>query len=200
MEDKLQLLIDTIRQEGVGRAQAMADNILEEAEKEAAQIRQGAAKEAEALIQEARLEAERLRENTAAELQLAARQAKATLQEDIASLLATAAFSSPLQQVFNDKAFLQELIQRLAERWQESGGAALQVSPEAEPELWSFFSQKAKAQLQEGISLSPIPGLKPGFRIGPDGEQYVITFSEADFHAFFTHFLRPHTKALLFGE
>ena len=201
MEQKLQSLLEKIQQEGVDKGQEVANSLINDAEQKAEDIVAAAERRAEEIQKQAEQEAEELKRNVTSELKLSAQQTVEALQQRITHLVNTKATASPTQEAFQDKDFLKGIIQSLIEHWQkEVEGATLRLSPEREKELYDYFSARAQDSLKEGLTVKPDSKLSEGFRIGPADGSYVVSFTEADFQAFFADFLRPRTKELLYGE
>lgn len=201
MEAKLQSLLERIKQDGVDKGQAVANSLISDAEAEAAEILAQAKREAAEIRQRAESQAEELKRNVTSELQLSANQAIGALKQAITSLITTQAVEAPNREAFQDKDFLKGIISSMLENWQKSGQAsALYLSPEQESELYSYFTQRAEEDLRQGLTVKPVPKLSRGFRIGPADGSFLVSFTEEDFHTFFVDFLRPRTKALLYGE
>jgi V/A-type H+-transporting ATPase subunit E len=201
MEQKLQSLLEKIQQEGVDKGQQVANSLINEAEQKAEDIVSAAERRAEEIRKQAQQEAEELKRNVNSELKLSAQQMVEALQQRITQLVTVEATDGPTKEAFQDKDFLKGIIQSLVEQWQQDGkGANLHLSPEQEKELYDYFSARAQEKLKEGLTVKPDPKLSEGFRIGPADGSYVVSFTESDFQAFFADFLRPRTKALLYGE
>ena len=86
MENKLQELTSKIYQEGVARANEEADKIISEAKKEADELRNKSKKEAVQIIENAEKEAGELRKNVESEVKLSARQALASIKQQITEI------------------------------------------------------------------------------------------------------------------
>jgi V/A-type H+-transporting ATPase subunit E len=201
MEQKLQSLLEKIQQEGVEKGQEVANSLINDAEQKAQDIVAAAERRAEEIRKQAQQEAEELKRNVNSELKLSAEQMVEDLQQRITGLVTAKATEGPTQAAFQDKDFLKGIIQSLVEQWQKGGqGAALHLSPDREKELYEYFSARAQEQLKEGLTVKPGSKLSEGFRIGPADGSYVVSFTEADFQAFFADFLRPRTKELLYNE
>ncbi|HOH47375.1 MAG TPA: hypothetical protein PLX59_05995, partial [Candidatus Cloacimonadota bacterium] len=72
MSDQLQELLKKVYEEGVGKAEAEAGKLMDNAKQEAAKIKETAQKEADQILQKAKKEAEDLKKNTDSDLKLAA--------------------------------------------------------------------------------------------------------------------------------
>jgi len=201
MEQKLQSLLDKIKQEGVDKGQEVANSLINDAERKAEEIIAAAENRAEEIRKQAEQEAEELKRNVTSELKLSAEQAVSALKQRITQLVAARAVNPGTSNAFSDKDFLKGVIQSLVENWQSNGhGAALSLSPDREKELYDYFSAQAQDGLKESLTVKPNHKLSQGFRIGPKDGSYVVSFTEEDFQVFFADFLRPRTEELLYGN
>jgi V/A-type H+-transporting ATPase subunit E len=204
MEKKLQALLDKVYEEGVAKGQEVASAVIKDAERKAAKIREEAERDAAELRKRAQDDAEELKRNVASELKLSAEQALSALKQQISGLITSKAISEPIGQAFSDEAFLKDMILTLTKKWgpSENGSADLAVllPPDQQEALQKYFSSKSKEVLDHGFRIDIDPQLEKGFRIGPADGSYVISFTDKDFETFFMDYLRPRTKALLFGE
>lgn len=204
MEHKVQELLEKIYEEGVAKGQEVAATVVRDAEREARRILEEAHKEADDARKQARAEAEELKQNVASELRLAAGQSISVLRQKISQLITAKAVSEPARQSFSDKEFIQHIIEALIRNWQagQSGqeGLSLLLPDKERDELGKYFSAKAREALDGGLLVNFDNKLENGFRIGPADGRYVISFTEKDFETFFMDYLRPKTKALLYGS
>ncbi len=204
MEQKLQELLDKVYTEGVAKGQEVANTMVRDAERKAARIVEEAEKEAGEIRQQAQDEAEELKRNVASELRLSASQAMNALKQRVSHIIVTKAISEPLQEAFSDERFLKSIIETLIRNWnpgQDSRGGLALLLPEKEEEaLGRYFDEKAREILNGSLQVTFDNRLEKGFRIGPADGSYLISFTDKDFEAFFKEYLRPRTKALLYGE
>ena len=204
MEQKLQELLDKVYNEGVAKGQEVADAIVSDAGRQAEHLLAEARKEAAAIRHAAQEEAEELKRNVASELRLSANQLLGALQQKISGLIIAKAVSEPLDQTFSDREFLRKIIEKLIENWRPDADGPVRLSlllPEKEEaELGRYFEAKAREALDQSLEVRIDGKLDNGFRIGPADGSYQISFSKQDFEHFFADYLRPKTKALLYGD
>ena len=62
------------------------------------------------------------------------------------------------------------------------------------------FRSKVEKLCTGGIEVRFSKAIDNGFRIGPKDEGYLISFTDEDFKAIISEYLRPKTRKLLFGE
>lgn len=204
MEQKLQELLDKVYSEGVAKGQEVASTIVRDAERKAEHILEEAQKQADEIRRQAREEAEELRLNVASELRLSAQQSINALQQQISRLIITKAVSEPTNRAFSDTDFIKRAVETLIRNWHSRGGGGEGLSlllPEKEREaLGQYFLAKTTEALDGTLEVTFSDKLDKGFRIGPADGRYVISFTEKDFETFFSDYLRPKTKAILYGE
>jgi V/A-type H+-transporting ATPase subunit E len=201
MEEKLQSLLERIREEGVEKAREEADRLVREAERKAEHIRGEAEQQARHIREQAEADAESHKRNVEAELKLSAAQAISALEQKITNLVAAKTLGKPTEEAFADTGFLKRLIEQLIAKWEPTGeDVALQLAPDQQEELYRYVDEQVRKELQNGLEINPAPGMRNGFRIGPADGRYVVSFTSEDFKAFFTEHLRPHIKNLLFDE
>lgn len=201
MQDKLQELTQKIYNEGVNKANQEADEIVENANKKASEIRENAKKEAEKIKADAENEAAETRKKVEAELKQASLQTLRTVKQNVVNMLASAVIDQPVKDAFNDKEFMQKVLEAVIKNWDASNANMdiLVILPEnTQKELVDYFKTKLAKQLNNGIELTVDSGVKAGFKIGPADGSYQITFKEEDFENLFKHFLRPKTNEMLF--
>ncbi len=203
MEQQLQTLLDKIYQEGVNKGQEKAEQLINEARQKADNILREAEKEADEIRKKAQKENEELSRNVTSELDLAARQSISALKQQISRLITSKIVSEPLHTTFSDEDFLKRTIEQLIQNWREQDDAPSQLSlflpPDQEDKLYQYFSAKSKEVLNGGLEVNFDGKLTSGFRIGPSDGNYIISFTDKDFEAFFLDYLRPRTKKLLFN-
>jgi len=66
--------------------------------------------------------------------------------------------------------------------------------------LDNFIGNEISKGLKSGITVSFDKKLSNGFKIGPKGENYYISFTDKDFQEFLSEYLRPKTREIIFSE
>ncbi len=165
MAVQVQELIDKIKNEGVEAAKKDAEAILTDARAKA-----------QAIITEAQAEAKELVSRSRAEIAkeaLAGKDALAQASRDLLLLL-----SKEIQKLL-DRLVLRELkaayspdalkqiLPTLVSSWKKSQSDELSIILSAEDlaKLESFFAEKLKAELAQGLEIKPAAGIKQGFKI-----------------------------------
>ena len=202
MESKLQELTTRIYNEGIGKAQADAAEILGKAEKEAASLLSNARQEADAILRQAREEADELRKNVANEVKMSSRQAISALRQQITGLITAQMVAEPVRNAFSDKDFIKKMIETIIAHWDPASsgqGLTLFLPVSDEKSLGSYFESRSKEILKSGLQVVMDEKTGSGFRIGPSDNSFILSFTDSDFEAFFRNYLRPRTTKLLYG-
>ncbi len=199
MQERLQALLDKIRQEGVAKGEGVAAAIINDAEKKARRIVEEAEREAAAIRREAEAEAEAIRRNVTSEVRLSVEQALDALKQKISQLIAAKAFAEPLQQAFSEETFLKQLIEKLLQNWQGASDITLILPESHGAALQKYFKAKAKELFDGKLAIRLHPHLENGFQIEPADAGYLLSFTAADFERFIMDYLRPKTKEILYG-
>lgn len=202
MENKLQELTSKIYEEGIAKAQEEANKIISEAKKEADELRNKVKKEAAQILEKADKEAKELRKNIESEVKLSARQALATIKQQITELVSTKITNEPVKEAFKDKEFVKKIIETTIKNWNPGKDAydlQLLLPKEDEKTLGAYFTQKQKELLKGTLDVRFDERMNAGFKIGPKDGGFLISFTDEDFENFFKNYLRPRTTQLLYG-
>ena len=203
MESKLQQLTKKLYKEGVEKANKEAGSILEKADSESQHIVSEAKKKAETIIENAKKESEQLKNKVLSEIRMSSNQAISLLKQNIINLLSSSALKGKIEKSSEDLTFIKEIIKEIISKWNpDSKDLSLElVLPEkSKNKLVEYFKKDAKNILSKGIELKFEERMKNGFKIGPKGESFVLSFKDEDFNLFFQSFLKPKTKTILFPE
>jgi V/A-type H+-transporting ATPase subunit E len=204
MEQKIQELTEKIYKEGVEKGEAKAKDIVAEAEGKAAAIVKEAKAQAEKVVADARKQAEDLKRNAESELKLSGSQAISSIKNKIVNLITAKVIDDAAGKTLSDPASLKEFVSAAVQNWKMSAGEAPNLEvllPAAkQEELQKSFGVAAGQALSAGVQLAFSKDIKSGFRIGPADGSYKISLTDEDFKEFFKEYLRPKTRAYLFGE
>lgn len=204
MEDKIQVLTDKIYQEGIQKAKDEGYIIVNDARVTADKLISDARIKADQIITQAESEAKELRQNIEAEIRLASSQMVRSLRQKISELITLQVAEQPLKQIIHDEAFIKELILAAVAQWKETDGKdeklLLQIPQNSSEALIQFLEQKIRSLLGQSFRIDLSQKLESGFKIGPDGGNYMISFTDEAFITFFKRFLRPGTIAILYGN
>lgn len=203
MDNKLQELTDKLYNEGLSKGKQEADALKAAAAKESEQIISNARKEAEKIIEDARKEAEELRTRVEGDIRMASSQTVSALRQQIENIIITKAVSPDVKKNLEDPELIKTLITTVAKAFNamDPAPAGLEVVLPAslQKDLGEWFAKKAAGVMGNGVNVNFSRQIAGGFKIGPAGGGYMISFAEGDFENILTEYLRPATRKLLFG-
>ncbi|MDR2585262.1 MAG: hypothetical protein LBC84_03445 [Prevotellaceae bacterium] len=203
MQTKLQELTDKLYQEGLSKGTQEGLELLEKAKKEADTILRNARAKSDSMMEEARKQISEQHTNAQNELKMAAQQSLAKLKLEIESLVLTKIIQPPVHQAVSDVDFVKTLIKTALESFDpksiENASLHLLLPASMQKELDQYLSTQLHKKLSDNLIVSFDPKQKTGFSIASKEGGFQLRFSDADFEALFAEYLRPKTKALLFG-
>ena len=204
MSDKLEKLTKQIYDEGINKAQQEAAEITAKAEQEKKKILRSARQEAEDIVNLAKKEAEELKNRVESELRMSSSQSLALLRQKISELICEKVSAESTSELFNDPGFLKKTVEIVMKEWISShclGGQEfyLKLPADLQAKIKEYFLESGKKYLDKGLKIQFDAGVKSGFVISPANGRYRIGFTEEDFRALITYFLRPQMKKFLFG-
>jgi V/A-type H+-transporting ATPase subunit E len=204
MEQKIQELTEKIYREGVEKGEAKARDIVADAEGRAASIVKEAKAQAEKIVADARKQADDLKRNAESELKLSGSQAIASIKNKVVNLITAKVLDGAVGATLSDPGTLKEFVSAAIQNWKLSSGEAPNLEvllPAAkQEELQRSFGAGASSVLGAGVEVGFSKDVKAGFRIGPADGSFKISLTDEDFKEFFKEYLRPRTRAYLFGE
>ncbi|HOY83900.1 MAG TPA: V-type ATP synthase subunit E family protein [Candidatus Syntrophosphaera sp.] len=197
MSDQLQDLLQRVYDEGVNKAKAEAEAILDKAKAEAEAILQDAKAEAAKTVAGAQKEAADIAKNTDSDLKMAAQNTLSAVKQKLTEVLLSEAFDPKLKEAATDADFVKKLILEMVAAWKESGGT-VSISKSLEGKLEQHFAQSLSASAGQGLKVEFSPQMKNGFAISPAGNDYKLSFTDEDFANLFKSYLRPRSSKILF--
>ncbi|MDD3033770.1 MAG: V-type ATP synthase subunit E family protein [Bacteroidales bacterium] len=204
MQNKLQELTEKLYSEGLSKGREEAERIKADAQKEAEQIISKAREESEQIISKAHKEAEDIKERILNEVKMSSRQSYTTLRHEIESLISSNALKGPVSEAMNDNALIKEIIKTIIAAFSPQSDKAAELSiilPEkSKGELEQFITNNITKQFNQGIEIKFDKRVSSGFKIGPKGEGYHISFTDKDFEELIGSYLRPRVREILFEK
>lgn len=197
MNDQLQELLTKVYEEGVAKANAEAQKILDKAKAEAEAIVEKAKTTAEAKLAEADKQAAELKKNAEGDLRMASNHTISALKQKIIDLLMLKSVDAGSKASFSDVTFVQTLIKEALASWKDSG-ANLSLAKGLEGKLDEAFLSSIKQSFGGKLAIDFNPQIKAGFSISPSDGGYKLNFSDEDFANLFKNYLRPRTAGILF--
>lgn len=203
MEDKIKDLTDKIYHEGVVKARDEAEKIMYEARHKADDLLADAQKQAEMIISKATSDAEEVSSNIREEIRHASNQAINIIKQKIGELITLSITDRPLKELVNDQQFILDTVKLMMDQRGASGdreSIKLILPDSLDKDATDVITKKIHELFGNKIIIELSHKLNSGFRISPEGSNYLISFTEKDFSSFFSQFLRPKTIGILFGD
>lgn len=202
MENKLQELTNRLYEEGLSKGRSDADKLIAEAEAKAKKIVADAQDKAKAIEEAANRAADELRKNTMTEISLAGKQALSALREQIAGMIVAKSVSGTVGAVAMEPAFIKDMLLAVASNWNGASSDKIELSALL-PAQWQEkfgkeFEASSKALLKEGIEVGYSDKVKSGFKVGEKAGGYYISFSEEDFNALLSEYLKDKVAKILY--
>jgi V/A-type H+-transporting ATPase subunit E len=203
-DNKLQALIETLKQQGVETGEEASREIVEKAKKEAEEILAGARAEGENLVNQAKRDAEKQMKQLRSSMEIAASQFVTDLKRTIEENLLTLPLQKKLRESLSGEDFLKQLIQELVidyARDPSRNDLLLLVSREKQEQLVDFVLDQVRARCEEkggerpGITLES-GGVDFGFMLGRADGNVRLDFSDEAFLTLFLRFLTPRFRDL----
>ncbi len=199
--DKLQELTQKLYNEGLSKGKEEGEAILAQAHKEAEALVKKAQEEAAAIVEKAHKEAADFKTKVEGDVKMAATQALQATKADIQGLITAQAVDKPVQAALSEEEYLKGIITAVAERFsaQEPTDIALVLPEKLQKGLEPFVKNQLTKTLGKGVEASFSKKIAGGFKIGPKDGSYFIDLTDESFKELIGAYLRPATKAILFG-
>jgi V/A-type H+-transporting ATPase subunit E len=138
------------------------------------------------------------------EIKLSGTQAVSAIKNKIVTLVTAKVIDDAATKALSDAGALKEFISAVVSNWKASAGEAPNLEvllPAAKQEEFEKAGLAgASSTLSAGLTVTFSKDVKAGFKIGPADGSFKVSLTDADFQEFFKEYLRPKTRAYLFGE
>lgn len=198
MDVQLQELIDKIKKDGVGAAEASAQAIIADAEKRAEAIVAEAERKASESENKAKAEAERLEKASIDAIKQAARNTILSFRDGINAEL-SALVQSETAKAYDDK-LLKTLIPEVVKEWvknPEASSISVLLSEKDTAALSSSLIAALKGEIAKGLEIKADSSLDAGFRISTKDGAAFYDFSAESVAALFSAYLNPKTAQIM---
>lgn len=203
MQNKLQELTEKLYNEGLSKGKQEAEQMKANAKNEAAQIIAQAREQAQEILAKAQAEAAELKSKSENDVKMAAQQTFTTVKKQIEDAIIAKSVAAPVKTATSDVEFLKVIIKDIVAAFNpgNSDSVALELilPAEKQKELDTYAKETLAKICSAGVDVQFSKGVQGGFRISPKGEGYMLSFTDKDFENIIAEYLRPKTKALLFG-
>ena len=199
--DKLQELTQKLYNEGLSKGKEEGQAVLAKAQAEAAAIVKKAQEEAAAILAQAQKEAQDYKIKVEGDVKMASVQALQATRAGIENLIVAKAVDAPVKEALSSADFLKGIIEAVAKNFsaQESTDIALVLPEKLQKELEPFVKNELSKVIGKGVETSFAKKVTGGFKIGPKDGSYFISLTDENFQELIGDYLRPTTKAILFG-
>ncbi len=199
--DKLQELTQKLYNEGLSKGKEEGQAVLAKAQAEATAIVKKAQEEAAAILVQAQKEAQDYKIKVEGDVKMASVQALQATRAGIENLIVAKAVDAPVKEALSSADFLKGIIEAVAKNFsaQESTDIALVLPEKLKKELEPFVKNELSKAIGKGVETSFAKKVNGGFKIGPKDGSYFISLTDENFQELISDYLRPTTKAILFG-
>lgn len=199
MSDRLKILTDKIYHEGIEKAQAESERILDQAQQEAKDLIAQAHKDREELIQKTEKEMDAYRKKVLSEIRMSARKAANLIKKQLHEIIVEKAIHRPVAESLQNPEVLNEILKSTAASLQkdQSGIWKIKVSEEILQKITATVDAAKDEVLAEGVHLSGGASIKGGFTVTEENGTYKMVFDETTFVEFLNQFLKLETQKLL---
>lgn len=194
----LDVIIGKIRSDGILAAETEGRKIKAAASAEAEKIISEAKREAQRLISEAEKAIRHKEEISRNALAFAARDTLLMVRSHLETLFKGLIRKESAKAL--DESLLKTIILKLIDHWVASGLAesiTLELSSEDHRNLGAVLNSAITAHIRSGLEITPVPGLKAGFRISKTGEHCYLDVSDESVAETLMFFLSSEMKTLL---
>jgi V/A-type H+-transporting ATPase subunit E len=192
MAEELQPLLEQIRKEGVGKAEAQAAESLAQAKAKAAQTVREAETKAKELVVKAQADAAIYTERSTATLEQAARDLLITVGQGIENIISDI-ISESVDSALKIEVLEQMMIQ-MAQCCAEHHGETrieLLIGKNDQDELVKFFAQKYREKMVHGLELHVDNEILKGFKVSFADDHVYLDFTSEAIAEGLAAFLRP---------
>jgi len=201
MTDQLQDLLQRVYEEGVAKAKAEADKIMQAAKDAAEETLSKAKAEADKIIADAQTKSAELSKNTGSDLNMAAQHTISSVKQRLTEVVLQKVLDEPIKANFSDPAFLKQIILSALEAWKQAGGEGnISIAEAMRSKLDEGFTGSLTGVMKGGLKVDFSPAMKNGFSLAPADGSYKLSFTDEDFANLFKSYLRPRTAQLLFSN
>lgn len=198
MSQDLQPLIDQIRQEGIDKAQAEAEDILAKARKKASSLVHEAEEKKRAMLEEAQNNARIYEERSRKTLEHAGRDLLITVRQAIERILSDLVVETVDQAMGIE--VIQDMLVKMAEQCAAHSGESrmeILVSPEDHETLIKTFADLYRQRMISGLTLKADNDILKGFKISFKDDHVYLDFTNEAVAESLSQLLRPHLSEIV---
>lgn len=199
MTEELQQLLDRIRTEGVEKAQAEAQALVEQARREAGEIVARAEAEAKAFRETAQRDADAYQRRAEQSIRQAARDVLIQVEQDLVGRF-EGLLSREVGAGVADEAAFRKWVSEAVAAYLKGGDKQVEVvvgGAAAEQAAGLLARLRQEAGTPEGITITPNPAFPAGFTLRLQGGRVAYSFTAEAITAALARLLRPQLAKLL---
>ncbi len=204
VNESVEALTAKIYQEGVEKAEKEGQDIINKAKEKARQIISEAEDKASLIKTQAESDAQKLETQTISDLKLTAQKSLGLLKQDINNLIVWKIAHQPIEEAFEDKEFVQGLIEKMvtifAEKYGEHQQLHIMLPQEDIQSVKQFVRKRTEKILASGVEFSVGQDMEKGFVIEQKEDGFRISFTPRDFENYFKSLAKPKIYKMLFGD
>jgi len=204
MDNKLEKLTRKLYEEGLSKGRKEAEKVLADAKVEADKIVAEAKVAADKILNTAKQKSEELAKNAQTEIALASKQTISALKNSIAEMIVAKSTTEGVKEANLDPAFIKDMLLAIAKSWNGSQGGKVLLEAllpvDRKSTLDKAFAASVKDILAAGIEIKYSNSVESGFKIGPKEGGFYISFSDADFDALLSDYLRSSVAEILYRQ
>lgn len=202
MENKIQQLTEQLYNEGVAKGKQESDQIIASAKSEAAKILAEAKQNADSIIEKAETAAADISAKSLSDVKRSSAEMLADVKSQLEKSIVAKIVGADVKSAFADDKFTKELILASVKAWGEKSSSSIMINV-AEKDVAgvdNFVKSKVDGVLSQKITVGVSPSVKSGFTLTPSGEGYYISFTEDDFNALLSDYMRAKVAQIVFGK
>ncbi|MFP4380893.1 MAG: hypothetical protein ACLFUS_10380 [Candidatus Sumerlaeia bacterium] len=199
MSEDLQHLLETLKKDGVEKAEEASEKIISDARVKADEIISDAKKEAEQIIAQAKADAQKFEERSKQALEQASRNVVQSLGKDIEKL-----FNECLREEVGtafDPETLKKILLKVSELYFDcnvfEGPADVELSPEDHKALVNFINEKMREKFKKGVGIRSDSRIRKGFRISLRDKDLYHDFTQDAIADELSDYLRPEMQKIV---
>ncbi|HET8964092.1 MAG TPA: hypothetical protein VFM99_09355 [Chitinophagales bacterium] len=202
MDHKLLEITEKLFKEGIEKAEIEKKELLDNATKEAQQIVENANQQATEIIQKAYAESEEIHSRVNATLKLAGDNIMVKLKQDIKQLLKLKVVQQPIRESLSNADFNATILTTIAQNIykDETQQIVIHLNQQDEQKIKEVIQNKLQQVLQQKPVFLQDDTITSGFKIGIEGSNYNVGFTDADFTALVSKFFNAEIISLFNAE
>ncbi len=195
MEVHVQELIESIKKDGVGAAEAEAKQIIETSEAEASRIVKAAEQKAEKLVTDGEAEVDKRKKSAEAALEQSGRDLLLAVEQRLTAMIEVI-LAEKITETMKGKT-LEKMLLEIAKSDVSLSDSDIEISKSLYESLTKELTGELKKQLPKGTEIRPVEHIDAGFRITEKKGSGYISYTPEDLAAMLSAYVTPELQELL---